>query len=54
MTKQGVNTTQKDLNKILFFLQQHPSEESDECYSIVLKMGFNLAAKRKERASAKS
>lgn len=50
---QGVNTTQKDLNKILNFIQQHPSEEGDECYSIVLKMGLNLAAKKKERTSIK-
>ena len=45
---QGV--PQKDLNKVLLFLQQHPSDESDECYSIVLKIGLSLSAKKKERA----
>ena len=50
---QGVNTTQKDFNKIINFRQQHPSEEGDECYSIVLKMGLNLAAKKNEKASTK-
>ena len=50
MTGQGV--PQKDLNRVLLFLQQHPSDESDECYSIVLKMGLSLSAKKKERAIA--
>ena len=48
LTVQGV--PQKDLNKVLLFLQQHPSDESDECYSIVLKIGLSLSAKKKERA----
>lgn len=46
---QGV--PQKGLNKVLLFLQQHPSDESDECYSIVLKIGLSLSAKKKERAA---
>lgn len=53
MIGQGVNTTQKDLNKVLNFIQHYPSGDSDECYSIVLKMGLDLAAKKKERALAK-
>lgn len=38
--------TQKGISKLLNFIQEHPSEESDELTAIILKMGLNLVAKK--------
>ena len=48
MTEQTAqaNFKSKGISKLLNFIQEHPSEESDELTAIVLKMGLDLVAKK--------
>lgn len=46
LNTQKANFTPKEISKLLNFIQEHPSEESDDLSAIVLKMGLNSVAKK--------
>ncbi|MCI8368438.1 MAG: hypothetical protein HFJ81_02250 [Clostridia bacterium] len=46
MEQQTGNLQLNQISKLLSFLQEHPSQESDDLAAIVLKMGLDCVAKK--------
>lgn len=53
MEQQTGNLQLNQISKLLSFLQEHPSQESDDLAAIVLKMGLDCVAKKPKKQTQK-